>query len=124
MASSMVRPEAALLSKLYHGDGNVFVRKAGRTERANSVDLKALHARMLASPAATPELAVSLVGDVPLSWFEASSANAVITSWVSDRRGALESAARAEERRRYPESAPIPRFPGLPSEAPPVRSRP
>jgi hypothetical protein len=99
-----------MLHKQFDGarDGDVFVRKAGRTERANSVDLKALHARMLASPAATPELAVSLVGDVPLSWFEASSANAVIASWVSDRRGALESAARAEERRRHPESAPIP----------------
>ena len=103
-----------MLRKEFDGarDGEVFVRKAGRTERANSVDLKALHARMLASPLATPELEVTLVGDVPLSWFDASSVNAVIASSVSDRRRAMHSAARAEERRRHPETAPTPRVSG------------
>ena len=79
---------------------------------------------MLASPLATPELEVTLVGDVPLSWFDASSVNAVIASSVSDRRRAMHSAARAEERRRHPETAPTPRVSGDSRRRLAVRSRP
>jgi len=44
-----------MLRKAFEGarDGEVSIPKAGRTKRANSVDLQALHARMLASHAAT-----------------------------------------------------------------------
>lgn len=87
-------------------DGDVFVRKSGRTERANSADLKALMERAAAVSAATPELEVSLVGDVPLSWFAPTAIDSIVDAWVGDRKRAMESTARAEERRRHPETTP------------------
>lgn len=100
------------LRKEFQGgrDGDVFVRKSGRTERANSADLKALTGRAAAGSAATPDLEVSLVGDVPLSWFDLTGIDSTVAEWVGDRRRALESAARAEERRQQPESTPVPTY--------------
>lgn len=89
-------------------DGDVFVRKSGRTERANSADLRALVERAAAVSAATPDLEVSLVGDVPLSWFDPTTIDSIVAAWVGDRRSAMESAAQAEERRRHPETTPVP----------------
>ncbi len=90
-------------------DGDVYVRKGARTERANSADMKALMERAAAAGGPAPDLEVSLVGDVPLSWFDALSVDGVVTAWVADRRRAMESAARAEERLRHPETAPLPK---------------
>ncbi|MDQ1446339.1 MAG: hypothetical protein QOF60_661 [Actinomycetota bacterium] len=89
-------------------DGDVFVRKSGRTERANSADLKALMERAAADNAATPDLDVSLVGSIPLSWFDPTTIDTTVAAWVADRRRAMESAARTEERRRHPETTPVP----------------
>jgi len=99
------------LRKEFEGgrDGDVFVRKSGRTERANSADLKALMERAAAVSAATPDLEVSLVGDVPLSWFDLTTIDSIVAAWVGNRRRAMESAARAEERRRHPETTPAPK---------------
>jgi len=99
------------LRKEFEGgrDGDVFVRKSGRTERANSADLKALMERAAAVGAATPDLEVSLVGDVPLSWFDPTTIDSIVAAWVGDHRRAMESAARAEERRRHPETTPAPK---------------
>ena len=58
---------------------------------------------MLAVPAVDAELEVSLVGNRPLAWYDATTAAKDIASWVSHRRGAMERAARAEERRRNPQ---------------------
>lgn len=91
-------------------DGDVFVRKTGRTERATSADLKALTERASAVGAAPPDLEVSLVGDVPLSWFDPTTIDGVVAAWVGDRRRAMESEARAEERRRNPEPTPLPEY--------------
>ena len=88
-------------------DGDVFVRKSGRTERANSADLKALIERAAAGTAATPELEVSLAGDVPLPWFDGATIDSTVAAWIEDRRRAMESAARAEEHRRNPETTPV-----------------
>jgi Putative DNA-binding domain len=98
------------LRKEFEGgrDGDVFVRKSGRTERANSADMKALVERAAAVSAATPDLEVSLVGDVPLSWFDPTTIDSIVAAWVGDRRRAMESAARAEERRRHPDTTPVP----------------
>ena len=89
-------------------DGEVFVRKMGRTERANSLDLRALVERARAPAAVLPGLEVSLVGDVPLSWFDRTTIDSVVTEWAGDRQRAMESKARAEERRRRPETIPVP----------------
>ena len=96
-------------------DGEVFVRKPGRTDRANSSDLKALTERAASRNARTPDLEVSLVGDVPLSWFDPTTIDGIVAAWVGDRRRAMESAARSEERRRHPES-------GVASQAPELGS--
>lgn len=100
------------LRKEFEGgrDGDVFVRKSGRTERANSADLKALVERAAAVSVAAPDLEVSLVGDVPLSWFDLTTIDSVVVAWVGDRRREMESAARAEERRRHPETTPVPNY--------------
>jgi hypothetical protein len=90
-------------------DGDVYVRKGARTERANSADMKALMERAAAAGGPAPDLEVSLVGDVPLSWFDSLSVDGVVTAWVADGRRAMESAARAEERLRHPETAPLPK---------------
>lgn len=107
------------LRKEFEGgrDGEVFVRKSGRTERANSADLKALTGRAAAVSTATPDLEVTLVGDVPLSWFDATTIDSVVAGWVGDRRRAMESAARAEERRRHPETTPLPKHPNFDTAA-------
>ena len=91
-------------------DGDVLVRKSGRTARANSADLKALMERAAAVRGATPDLEVSLVGDVPLSWFDPTTIDSVVAAWVAGRRRAMESAAQAEERRRHPETAPVSKY--------------
>jgi Putative DNA-binding domain len=80
-------------------DGDVFVRKSGRTERASSLDIRALCERAKADSAA-PELVVSLVGNVPLSWFAATKVNGALAEWVGTKRNEIEAAARAEEFRR------------------------
>lgn len=89
-------------------DGDVFVRKRGRTERANSADLRALTDRAAAHATAAPDLEVSVVGDVPLSWFDPTSTDSVLAAWVGDRQREMEAAAREEEGRRHPESTPAP----------------
>lgn len=90
-------------------DGDVFVRKAGRTERANSADLKALTERAVAVSAEMPNLEVSLVGDVPLSWFSRTTMSSAVSAWVGDRQHAMQSVARREEaHRRRPVMAPAP----------------
>jgi hypothetical protein len=105
----MLRKEFMLGKDVEKGrDGDVFVRKHGRTVPATSADQRALHARLVASPAVDAELVVSLVGDVPLSWYDAEGTGDVITAWVSERRARLEAAARAEEQRRHPEAQPTP----------------
>jgi hypothetical protein len=80
--------------------GAIFVRKRGRTARADAKDIRALQTRLLASLAPAAEMKVSLVGDLPLPWFEASKASSLIGSWVARRRRTLIAAAEEEERRR------------------------
>jgi hypothetical protein len=108
------------LRKEFEGgrDGDVFVRKSGRTERANSADLKALVERAAAVGAATPDLEVSLVGDVPLSWFDPTTIDSIVAAWVGDRRRAMESAGRAEERlaRMFRDATRMASIPGLADE--------
>lgn len=87
-------------------DGDLFVRKQGRTVRATSADQKALYDRLTAAPKIDAKLEVSLVGDVPLSWFDRSKVDDVIDTYVYSRRKNMEANASAEERRRNPPPLP------------------
>lgn len=87
-------------------DGEIFVRKAGRTDLANSADLKALTERASNTRGEAPAFEVSLVGDVPLGWFDPTTVDGIIAPWVASRRRVMESNARAEERRRHPDTTP------------------
>lgn len=90
-------------------DGDIFVRKPGRTDRANSADVKALMERAAARTIAAPDLEVSLVGDIPLSWLDTTTIGRIVATWVAERRGSMESAARSEERERNSEWTPRPK---------------
>lgn len=83
-------------------DGEIFVRKPGRTERATSADVKALVERAAGRQDAPPELEVTLVGDIPLPWIDADSTDRVIADWVSSEQGSMLRAAHDVERARNP----------------------
>lgn len=80
--------------------GTVFVRKPGRTVPADARDLDALQTRLRARPAPPGELEVSLAGEVPISWFDASAVPDVINRWVAQDKAELVAAAQEIERRR------------------------
>lgn len=87
-------------------NGAVFVRKHGRTVPADAADMDALQRRLTAvGNAGGVALEVNLVGDVPLSWFDASGCPEAVRLWVAEYRDALVAQARTLERSR---SAPKP----------------
>jgi len=82
-------------------DGTIFVRKHGRTVIADAADIDALQRRLTDGPARTrPDLTVSVVGDVPLSWFDPAAVRPLIDAWTAGRAEKLMEAARETERRR------------------------
>lgn len=82
-------------------EGTIFVRKHGRTEVADAADIEALQRRLLASGRrAATSLAVRVIGDVPLSWFDAGALTSQIKEWAEARRAQLVHAAREVERQR------------------------
>lgn len=81
--------------------GSVFVRKHGRTDLADAADMEALQRRLLATGGRrSVNLAVSVLGDVPLSWFDASSFPKLVEEWADTEQQQLIAAAREIERRR------------------------
>ncbi len=88
-------------------EGAVFVRKHGRTELAGAADMDALQRRLLASGGRQQAtLAVSVGGDVPLSWFDPSTVQKEIEAWADAERDQLVEAAReVEKARRQREAA-------------------
>jgi hypothetical protein len=102
LRKEFVRPQSDGKVKIYPS-GTVFVRKHGRTVVADAADFDALQARLLTSPASSADLEVSVVGDVPLSWFDAEVASDMIEKRAAARRAHLVAKAEAEERRRFPE---------------------
>ncbi len=87
-------------------DGDIYVRKLGRTVRANSADIRALEDRALARQLEVTELEVSLVGNTPLSWMDPTTVNEVVATWVSTRTEAMKSSALAKEHQRNPGHSP------------------
>lgn len=79
----------------------VFVRKHGRTDLADAADMDALQRRLLASGGhRQAKLAVSVVGDVPLSWFYPSTVQKDIEAWADAQHDRLIEGAREVERQR------------------------
>lgn len=79
----------------------VFVRKHGRTDLAGAADMDALQRRLLASGGRRQaNLAVSVVGDVPLSWFDSSTVQKEIEAWADAQHDRLVEPAREVERQR------------------------
>lgn len=82
-------------------NGTIFVRKHGRTLIADASDIDALQRRLMARPIGRGDnLAVRVTGDVPLSWFLATSVRQTVADWTEPRVADLLSAAREVERRR------------------------
>jgi hypothetical protein len=100
-----------------HLSGTPFVRKQGRTVPADAADMDALQRRLTATPRmASPALEVSVIGDVPLSWFEPAGAS--IRQWADAHHDRLVEQARAEERsRQAPAASPSPAIRDLPPAA-------
>ena len=86
--------------------GAVFVRKKGRTVRANAEDMDALQRRLLAKPPATgSEIDVRAVGDVPLSWVDPAAIEPSIEQWVGEwRDGLVRDARRTDQAQRSDET--------------------
>jgi hypothetical protein len=86
--------------------GAVYVRKPGKTTPADDADLDALQERLKAPTRVGLELEVSVVGDLPLSWFDPSQTPEEIDAWVEQQRAELIAAAEATERLREDFSTP------------------
>lgn len=81
--------------------GTVFVRRPGKTARADDADLDALQRRLTApGQHAALELLVAVVGDVPLHWFLPTDRDDHITKWVARQRAELIRQAEEVERGR------------------------
>ena len=91
-----------------HRSGTVFIRRHARTLPADASDLDALQNRLLAGSHAPPkpELQVTLVGDVPMSWIDASDVTDVVDRWVAEKHNELIERARTVERKRKPSVPP------------------
>lgn len=83
-----------------HQAGTVFVRRPGKTTPATDHDLDLLQERLTASELSPLQLEITLVGDVPISWFDPSSLDEGIDRWVEARRAKIIAAAEAVERSR------------------------
>jgi hypothetical protein len=82
-------------------EGSVFVRKHGRTDLADAADMEALQRRLLdAGGRRGANLAVGIVGDVPLSWFDPASLPTLVEQWADGEQQQLVGAAREVDRRR------------------------
>jgi hypothetical protein len=90
------------LRKEYPGAarGTVFVRKQGKTDRANDADIDALQDRARATSVAEPQLAVTIAGSTPLRWFDRASVASDIASWIEGQRNAMLTHAESVERER------------------------
>jgi hypothetical protein len=78
--------------------GTVFTRKNGKTAPADDHDIDALQARLRARSSAALELDVSIVGDIPLSWFDPGRVEPEIQQWVESRRSGLVAEAERIDR--------------------------
>ena len=90
-----------------YDNGTVFVRRGSSTMRATAPDLQALQRRLLAvGRSDSPELQVTVTGDVPLSWFNLDAVRAAITKGIEVLAEEMTAAARAFE---VANSPPLPR---------------
>jgi len=96
------------LRKTYqkYSAGTVFVRSHGKTAPADDHDMDRLQARLQTSSANSLDLVMSVVGDVPLSWFDPSRVEATIQEWVEGRRAALIAEAERIEHSRSDKGTP------------------
>jgi hypothetical protein len=76
-------------------NGTVFVRRKGKTERADGADLDMLQERLKAAINPAPELTVTAIGSLPLRWFDRSTSGAQIDQWIEAEAHQMIEAARA-----------------------------
>lgn len=82
-------------------DGAIFIRKHGRTVLADGADIDALQRRLIATPIGRgAKVAVSIVGEVPLSWFDSAAVKDEVEAWADAERQQLIDEAREIDRRR------------------------
>lgn len=82
-------------------NGTIFIRRPGRTVRADAAELDMLQKRLLARPVAKgANLDVRIIGDVPLSWFDPSSVEPSVQRWADAHARRHLDAAREVVRRR------------------------
>lgn len=87
-----------------HPNGAIYIRRPGKTDRANAADLDALQDRLLAALPA-PDLAVGLVGSSPIPWLDEAAFAGDVDRWVEQQR--QEQLAAAEVARRKASAPPI-----------------
>lgn len=90
------------LRKAYdkYSTGTVFVRRNGKTAPADDHEMDLLQTRLRIPSRDALEVDVSVVGDVPLSWFDPSTVKSAIQSWAESRRSTLVAEAERVERGR------------------------
>jgi hypothetical protein len=82
-------------------NGAIFIRRPGRTVRADAADLDMLQKRLLAFPVTNgANLGVRIIGDVPLSWLDPSSVEPSVQRWAEAQALPHLDAAREVVRRR------------------------
>lgn len=92
--------------------GTVFVRRPGKTTPATDAEMDALQQRLIAARRADDlALDVTLVGDVPLRWYDPSTYESDVEGWLDVRRSKHMRRAEEVERRRTQPSTPDPNAP-------------
>lgn len=76
--------------------GTVFIRRPGKTERADDAEIDALQTRLLAGGKKDrPTLQVDVDAAVPIRWFDFSEDDEGVSAWLSTERDRLMAQARA-----------------------------
>jgi len=86
--------------------GTVFHREPGKTEQATDDHIEMLTRRAADNARVKPDVTVELDGDIPLSWFNASSLHGSIRQWVTGHVALVVDAAHEVERHRNPPPEP------------------
>ncbi len=77
--------------------GTIFVRKPGKTGRADDADVEALERRGKTGHREPLKLDVRLMGETPIAWFDPSATDAEVEAWIDERVAHLIREAQAIE---------------------------
>lgn len=90
-----------------HLSGTIFIRRPGRTVRADAGELDMLQRRLVAVPATKgANIGVRIVGDVPLSWFDPVTVQPAVERWAeAHAEWHLDAAREVVRRREAPKEA-------------------